>query len=342
MLAVIGPRWVGVAGDPRRLDNPGDFVRIELEGALKRRLPVIPILIDRTPMPSPADLPDSLASLAFCNAIEVDHGRDFRVHVDRLIRGIEFHLRSVPSAAPTQPPPPLPETERSNSIGMTLVRIEPGSFLMGSTKEQIDQFMRLFPESKREWFDHEQPQHPVKITRPFLLGIHPVTQGQYQAIMGSNPSHFRGSDDLPVETVSWLDVVNFCNKLSEKDRRTPFYHLPTEAEWEYACRAGVAGLFPWGDDIGKQGEHVWFRDNSDGKTHPVGQNRPMPGDCMICWATQAITAAIVIRALKRFEIGLQRRLRVDDDVLPAGQRTIMSGRSFPSCVETVACSWKSQ
>ncbi len=225
MLAVIGPRWVGVAGDPRRLDNPGDFVRIELEGALKRRLPVIPILIDRTPMPSPADLPDSLASLAFCNAIEVDHGRDFRVHVDRLIRGIEFHLRRVPSAAPTQPPPPLPETERSNSIGMTLVRIEPGSFLMGSTKEQIDQFMRLFPESKREWFDHEQPQHPVKITRPFLLGIHPVTQGQYQAIMGSNPSHFRGSDDLPVETVSWLDVVNFCNKLSEKDRRTPFYHL---------------------------------------------------------------------------------------------------------------------
>ena len=172
---------------------------------------------------------------------------------------------------------------------MTLVRIEPGSFLMGSTKEQIDQLMRLFPDSKREWFDDEQPQHPVKITRPFFLGTHPVTQGQYQAIMGSNPSHFKGSDDLPVENVSWLDVVNFCNKLSEKDKRTPFYRingtdvadvggngyrLPTEAEWEYACRAGMAGLFPWGDDIGKQGEYVWFSDNSDSKTHPVGQKRP--------------------------------------------------------------------
>ena len=172
---------------------------------------------------------------------------------------------------------------------MTLVRIEPGSFQMGTTKEQIDQLLRLFPDSKREWFDDEQPQHPVKITRPFFLGTHPVTQGQYQAIMGSNPSHFKGSDDLPVENVSWLDAVSFCNKMSEKDKRTPFYRingtdvadvggngyrLPSEAEWEYACRAGMAGLFPWGDDIGKQGEHAWFSDNSDSKTHPVGQKCP--------------------------------------------------------------------
>ena len=92
-----------------------------------------------------------------------------------------------------------------------------------------------------------------------------------------------------METVSWLDAVSFCNKMSEKDKRTPFYRingtdvadvggngyrLPSEAEWEYACRAGMVGLFPWGDDIGKQGEHAWFRDSSDSKTHPVGQKRP--------------------------------------------------------------------
>ena len=271
-LAVIGPDWAGQIDTGRRIDNPEDWVRIEIEAALKQGLPVIPVLIDHTGMPSKTDLPPSLARLARRHALRVDQGRDFHHQVDQLIKGIEFHL---------------PGKEWTNSLGMTLVRIEPGSFQMGTTKEQIDQLLRLFPDSK--WFDDEQPQHPVKITRPFFLGTHPVTQGQYQAIMGSNPSHFKGSDELPVETVSWLDAVNFCNKMSEKDKRTPFYRingtdvadvggngyrLPSEAEWEYACRAGMAGLFPWGDDIGKQGEHAWFTDNSDGKTHPVGQKRP--------------------------------------------------------------------
>ena len=155
-----------------------------------------------------------------------------------------------------------------------MVRIEAGSFLMGSTKDQIDQLMRLFPDSKREWFDDEQPQHPVEITRPFFLGIHEVTQGQYQAVMGENPSHFKGSDDLPVEQVSWLDAVLFCNKLSEQEKRTPFYRingtevtiaggngyrLPTEAEWEYACRAGSTTLYPFGDDgEASCGDHAWY------------------------------------------------------------------------------------
>jgi formylglycine-generating enzyme required for sulfatase activity len=107
--------------------------------------------------------------------------------------------------------------------------------------------------------------------------------------MGSNPSHFKGSDDLPVENVSWLDAVNFCNKMSEKDKRTPFYRIngtdvadvggngyrrPSEAEWEYACRAGSATLFPFGDDAGKLGEHAWYSSNSQSKTHHVGQKSP--------------------------------------------------------------------
>ena len=172
---------------------------------------------------------------------------------------------------------------------MKLVRIEAGEFLMGTTKEQVDQLMRLFPDSKREYFDDEQPQHSVKISRPFFLGIHEVTQGQYQAVMGKNPSHFKGSDDLPVESVSWLDAVGFCNKLSERENRTPFYRingtevtiaggngyrLPTEAEWEYACRAKSATLYPFGDDAAKLGEYAWYDSNAESKTHPVGQKLP--------------------------------------------------------------------
>jgi formylglycine-generating enzyme required for sulfatase activity len=177
-----------------------------------------------------------------------------------------------------------------NSLGMTFVRIEPGSFLMGSTKDQIDQLMRLFPDSKREAFDDEQPQHMVKITRPFYLGAHQVTQGQYRSIMGKNPSTFKGSDSLPVENVSWFDAVEFCNKLSEKENRTPCYgygpdntagffggngyRLPTEAEWEYACRAGSSTLYPFGDDASALGGFAWYESNSESKTHAVGQKKP--------------------------------------------------------------------
>jgi len=164
---------------------------------------------------------------------------------------------------------------------MTLVRIEPGSFLMGSSKDQIDHLMRAYPNSRREWFDGEQPQHPVKITRLFNLGTHQVTQGQYQAVMGGNPSAFKGSDDLPVENVSWLDAVEFCNKLCRREKRTPFYRvdgsevtvaggdgyrLPSEAEWEYACRAKSTTLYPFGDDANKLGGHAWSAGNSENKT----------------------------------------------------------------------------
>jgi TIR domain-containing protein len=93
VLAVIGKRWAGEAEVHRRLDDPRDFVRIELESALKREIPVIPILIEHSRMPSEADLPASLALLADYNAIDVDQGRDFHHHVDLLIKGIEFHLR---------------------------------------------------------------------------------------------------------------------------------------------------------------------------------------------------------------------------------------------------------
>ncbi len=109
--------------------------------------------------------------------------------------------------------------------------------------------------------------------------------------MKVNPSQYKGSDDLPVDSVSWFDAVTFCNKLSEQEKLDPYYQidgesvtirdgkgyrLPTEAEWEYACRAGSTTIFPWGDTLADMGDYAWFAVNSGGKPHPVGQKRPNP------------------------------------------------------------------
>jgi hypothetical protein len=95
VLAVIGPRWSGKTAASRRIDEPRDFVRIEIESALQRGIPVIPDLLDHTRMPTEAEVPASLAKLTYRNAIEVDQGRDFHPHVDRLVQGIEFHFKKT-------------------------------------------------------------------------------------------------------------------------------------------------------------------------------------------------------------------------------------------------------
>jgi formylglycine-generating enzyme required for sulfatase activity len=160
----------------------------------------------------------------------------------------------VPPEAAAAPPTPF-----VNSIGMWLLPVEPGEFVMGSPPEE-------------EGHDPDETQHKVRLTKPFLLGVFPVTQSQYAAVMGNNPSYFRGEDlpaesrgDLPVESVSWDDAVAFCKKLSEKEGRT--YRLPTEAEREYACRAGSTGPYAGDGNINDIGWYLW---NSGDTSHPVG------------------------------------------------------------------------
>jgi uncharacterized protein (TIGR02996 family) len=129
----------------------------------------------------------------------------------------------------------------TNSIGMCFVLIPPGKFLMGS------------PDDEEGRFDFEGPQHEVEISQAFCMSAYQVTQGEYETVMGSNPSHFsaghggkesvRGMDTrrFPVESVDWFEAVDFCGKLSElpgEKWRRRIYRLPTEAEWEYACRGG--------------------------------------------------------------------------------------------------------
>jgi formylglycine-generating enzyme required for sulfatase activity len=149
----------------------------------------------------------------------------------------------------------------TNSIGMKLARIPKGAFMMGS------------PESEEGRYSDEGPQHSVTISKDYYLGAYEVTQEQYQRIMGENPSEFKGTNN-PVETVSWEDAVAFCKKLSELPEEKAagrVYRLPTEAEWEYACRAGSTTRFGFGDSDSQLGSYAWFDENSARTTHPVGE-----------------------------------------------------------------------
>lgn len=196
------------------------------------------------------------------------------------------------------------QVESINSIGITMILIPPGDFLMGSTQEQYEEALRGATNPNRaEVFAREMPAHRVRITQPFQLGRTSVTVAQFRAFVGAtgyvteterdgrggfgmidrkwvrDPKYtwetgpgFEQSDEDPVVNVSWHDAAAFCQWLSEKEGAT--YRLPTEAEWEYACRAGSAALWYSGDDPAALVDYAWFDPNSDWHTHPVGTKKP--------------------------------------------------------------------
>ena len=186
--------------------------------------------------------------------------------------------------------------ETTNSIGMKLVLIPPGEFQMGSPKELIEEELRT--PNIESWYKgflpDEAPQHRVRITRPFYMGVYVVTQEEYQQVMGVNPSTFaatgqhcdivEGQDTkrFPVDNVSWDDAVEFCRRLSdlpEEKMAGRRYRLPSEAQWEYACRAGSEGRFNLSSGrsrLSRETEewemfaYAWF---GGYRTHTVGGKR---------------------------------------------------------------------
>ena len=194
-----------------------------------------------------------------------------------------------PEAAPkpgTGADSTVPPKQITNSIGMKLVLIPAGEFLMGS------------PDSDPDAQPDEKPQHPVRITRPFYLGVDEVTQGQYRAVTGANPSEFKGSDDLPVENVSWNDAIAFCDKLSVRDGLKPFDHLHAESRGTAratGCRRRRSGSMPAAQGARRGTASVTTRQGwaSLPGTRAIRAARPirwarsgrMPGACTICTAT---------------------------------------------------------
>ena len=176
---------------------------------------------------------------------------------------------SVEESAPPAPLVSLPSTsERKTGETMTvdlgggekleLVWIEPGSFMMGSPTGE-------------EGHQNDEVQHRVTLSKGFWMGKYEVTQGQWERVMGNNPAKFKGARN-PVEQVSWEDCQGFIQKLNEVYGSTvqgSRFRLPTEAEWEYACRAGTTGAY-----AGVLDEMGWYVQNSGSATHPVGQKKP--------------------------------------------------------------------
>jgi formylglycine-generating enzyme required for sulfatase activity len=156
-----------------------------------------------------------------------------------------------------------------NGVKIELVLIPPGEGMIGN-KHTILETRRKFG-GKREWLADEYPLHRVSFDRPFYIGRFEITQAQWKAVMGENPAFFRAGDGQPVEQVSWLDATKFCRALSKMTGRT--VRLPSEAEWEYACRAGSEGDFSF-HDSSKLEDHGWLAKNSQVRTHEVGKKPP--------------------------------------------------------------------
>jgi formylglycine-generating enzyme required for sulfatase activity len=291
LLALIGSGWLD-ATDPktgrRRLENPNDFVRIEVRKALARGIPVVPVLLDGADIPDVEKLPDDLKRLVRRNAEFVTH-RTVDADVARLIKrlglgdaasapavvgsreGARPDLRPVdaaPAIVATPDPAERYRAEGRIKIDAKIIHGAPdGWFLPGNGKNEWFQdieggprmvvvptgtFMMGSSEGEGEYT--EWPQHRVTFAQPFAVGIAPVTRGEFYAVVAATNHDISGDpgsaqmDDHPVVRVSWLDAELYTLWLAEKTGNK-HYRLPSEAEWEYACRATTATPYNTGSEI---------------------------------------------------------------------------------------------
>jgi formylglycine-generating enzyme required for sulfatase activity len=346
LLAVIGKGWVDATDKEGRLRLylKNDVVRMEIEAALRRDIPVVPVLVEGAPVPQADELPPSLKDLVYRNASPVRHDPDFNHDMDRLIRSLKKHhaqpvlspvgwkvpaavtagvlglcaiawmvlprgdpapvMQPRPDVPPVTRPSPSPaETAKStlapaaagpstkaipdeglrpgqerddNALKMMFCWCPPGSFKMGSPPGEPDRY-------------EDEAQVDVTLGG-FWMGKYEVTQGQWQQVMGTSVRDLMGKAGAsspagegqahPMYYVNHAEAEQFCQKFTETERAAGRlsagweYRLPTEAQWEYACRAGNPARFSFGDDVELLGDYAWFNQNAWGKTHRVGERKP--------------------------------------------------------------------
>jgi len=268
LLAVIGPGWLDSSDQDgnRRLTNPNDFVRIEIATALKRGIPVIPILIEDTRIPAAQRLPDDLRELPLRNGLNVHHV-SFHNDIDRLIRALKTKPRPLSKTTPIPPQkttqtlsPSIPprvkrhfELKASDPAGANplymigrgqaewfkdddhapeMVVVPPGEFVMGSDEG-----------------DTEKPAHKVIMAQPFAVGRFAVTFDEWDVVEFAYRPNDQGwgRGHRPVINVSWEDAKAYVSWLSQ--RTSKLYRLLSESEWEYCCRAGATTQYASGDTI---------------------------------------------------------------------------------------------
>jgi formylglycine-generating enzyme required for sulfatase activity len=229
------------------------------DGDYSRALEIDPNNSEALAMKDAAELRQALADGDYARALEIDPGNAEalvmkRANTSRLPAIAPFDAAQAKDYQEAWAKYLGVEVETENSIGMKLRVIPPGTFMMGENYNA----------------------HEVTLTKPFMLGTYEVTQAQYEQVMGVNPSSVKGAKN-PVEMVSWNDTVEFCRKLSELPAEKAVgnvYRLPTEAEWEFACRAGTTTKYSFGDDESESGDYAWYRENSGKTPHPVGGKQP--------------------------------------------------------------------
>lgn len=258
-LVVIGEHWTEILD--KRFDENNDYVRIELQVAIARRIPIIPVLVGHATVPKEVDLPDEFKKIVFRQGAEVRAGNNLDAHLKQLIKGLErllsggaFLKKKVISKTYT------------NSLDMEFVYISPGSFVMGTpVHESIE--------------CGDELQHEVMLTNGFYIQTTPLTMSQWNMVNEIEAADIESGDlkipdySCPKYGVSWDEAQEFIKNLQIKDGNYR-YRLPTESEWEYSCRAGTTTLFPFGDDADKLSDYAWYSDNSDEQNHTVGQKMP--------------------------------------------------------------------